>query len=159
MTARQRRRIVAAALAAPLLFTACGSDSNDTDSAGTSPATSTTGMANMPGMSSSGGASAAGPDTVTLKLLDFTPATLRVKSGTKVTWVNGETIRHTVTSGKVIGVDSMTGLRSGQKPDGKFDETLATTGDEFSFTFDTPGTYQYYCSIHQGMNAEVVVTK
>jgi plastocyanin len=97
--------------------------------------------------------------TVTLKSLAIMPRVLRVTVGTTVTWVNAEPITHTVTSGEVIGVDKHTGLRRGQKPDGRFDETLKGTGDTLSYTFMHPGTYTYYCNIHFGMNAEVVVTK
>lgn len=108
---------------------------------------------------SSGPKAAANGPTVTLKSLTFMPKTLRVKVGTTVTWRNAEPITHIVTSGEVIGVDRTTGLRSGQKPDGHFRETLNGTGDAFSYTFTQPGSYSYYCAIHFGMNAEVIVTK
>ena len=88
----------------------------------------------------------------------FMPATTEIKVGTTLTWTNDETISHTVTSGDPTGIDKSTTLRSGEKPDGMFDKQLAKKGDSFSFTFDKAGTYPYYCDIHQGMNAEVVVT-
>ena len=109
-----------------------------------------------PSTAASGGANGT---TVTLKSLMFMPGTLHIKAGTEVTWVNDEPITHTVTSGEVTGLDESSGLRTGQKPDGLFDETLAGSGDSFSYTFDKPGTYSYYCDIHFGMNAEIVVTK
>jgi plastocyanin len=31
------------------------------------------------------------------------------------------------------------------------------TDDSFSFTFDKPGTYRYFCSIHPHMTGTVVV--
>ena len=96
--------------------------------------------------------------TIKLSQLMFMPATTTIKVGTKVTWTNDETISHTVTSGEPTGVDMGTSLRSGEKPDGMFEKQLAKKGDSFSFTFDKAGTYPYYCDIHQGMNAEVVVT-
>ena len=94
-----------------------------------------------------------------LKSLMFMPTALHIRAGTTVTWRNAEPITHTVTSGRVSGVDSSTGLRSAQHPDGRFNATLKGSGDTFSYTFRTPGTYSYYCNIHFGMNAEVVVTK
>jgi plastocyanin len=100
---------------------------------------------------------ASGP-SVELKLLAFSPAELRVPAGSTVTWRNGEAITHTVTSGAVRGVDAGTGLRTGQDPDGRFDHRLSTKGATFSHRFTDPGTYSYFCSIHQGMNASVVVT-
>lgn len=100
---------------------------------------------------------ASGP-TVSLKLLQFSPKTLSVKAGTTVTWSEDEPITHTVTSGKVTGVDPNTSLRSGQTPDGMFDHKFAKQGDTFSYKFNTPGTYSYFCSIHFGMNASITVT-
>ena len=118
----------------------------------------------LTGCSSSGSPSTessgdANGTTVSLKSLMFTPGDLKIKAGTTVTWVNDEPITHTVTSGEVTGLDKTSGLRTGQKPDGLFDENLAGSGDSFSYTFDKPGTYSYYCDIHFGMNAEIVVTK
>ena len=107
--------------------------------------------------SSDDSASGYGP-TVHLKLLAFTPSPVQVKAGTTVTWRNDEPITHTVTSGAVEGVDPTSGLRSGQKPDGQFDGRLGKSGATFRFRFDQAGTYSYFCSIHQGMNATVVVT-
>jgi plastocyanin len=102
-------------------------------------------------------ARAPGP-TVSLKLLQFQPGQLTVKAGTTVTWVDDEPITHTVTSGAVTGVDPTSGLRSGQTPDGRFDQRLESKGATASYRFTEPGTYSYFCSIHQGMNASVVVT-
>ena len=102
-------------------------------------------------------ARASGP-TVSLKLLQFQPDRLTVKAGTTVSWVDDEPITHTVTSGAVTGIDPTSGLRSGQTPDGRFDHQLDSKGSTFSYRFTEPGTYSYFCSIHQGMNASVVVT-
>ena len=102
-------------------------------------------------------ARASGP-TVGLKLLQFRPDHLTVKAGTTVTWVDESPITHTVTSGAVTGIDPTTGLRTGQTPDGRFDHRLAGKGSSFSYRFTEPGTYSYFCSIHEGMNASVVVT-
>ena len=108
----------------------------------------------------SGRASAAGSNAtvISLKSLMFMPEKLTVQRGTKVTWRNDEPITHTVTSGAVTGLDKGSGLRTGQKPDGRFNRTLKGKGDTFSYTFTKPGTYPYYCDIHFGMNAEIVVT-
>jgi putative membrane protein len=86
-----------------------------------------------------------GTATVVIKNMQFSPATLTVKAGTKVTWVNQDAVAHTVTSG----------LRGA--PDGKFDAKLEDSGKQWSFTFNKVGTYNYYCKPHQNMNAKVVV--
>lgn len=72
----------------------------------------------------------------------FGPATLRVPVGTKVVWTNDDEDPHTVTSAA--------------------DPQLLTsppldTGQSFSFTFDKPGTYRYFCSIHPHMLGTVIV--
>jgi len=87
----------------------------------------------------------------------FHPSTTTVKMGTTITWRNDEPITHTVTSGRFEGVDKTTGLRSSQDPDGTFNAKLSGKGKTFSFTFTKPGTYTYYCDIHQGMNATITV--
>jgi plastocyanin len=92
--------------------------------------------------------------------LKFMPADITVKAGDTVTWRNGETIGHTITSGDWGEVNDATGLRGTQTPDGMFDHRLSPQGqdgDEFTFTFTEPGTYLYYCQPHLTMNAMVIV--
>ena len=72
------------------------------------------------------------------------PATMDVAKGTKVTWTNKDTAKHTVTSG------------TRPTKDGKFDGQLDAAG-VFSFTFTDAGTYAYFCSLHNSMNATITV--
>lgn len=91
---------------------------------------------------------------VTMKLIQFKPATLEVSAGTDVTWTQKDTGFHTVTSGTVEqGTSGVT-----PKPDGKFESGQLATDGTFSFTFDQPGTYPYFCRIHPAtMRGEVRV--
>ena len=92
--------------------------------------------------------------------LKFMPETITVPVGTTVTWRNGETIGHTITSGAWGDVNESTGIRGSQSADGLFDHALAPKGQEgdtFSFTFDEPGEYPYFCQPHLAMNAMVIV--
>jgi len=92
--------------------------------------------------------------------LKFMPPTITVPVGTTVTWTNGETIGHTVTSGAWGDVNESTNLRGTQTPDGLFDHALSgkgSEGDSFSFTFDEAGEFPYYCQPHLTMNASVIV--
>jgi plastocyanin len=109
-----------------------------------------------PAAPSSAASAPAGP-VINLSSLMFNPSTTTVPVGTTITWRNDEPITHTVTSGRYEGVDKTTGLRSSQDPDGTFDAKLEGKGKTFSFTFTKPGSYTYYCDIHQGMNATIVV--
>ena len=70
----------------------------------------------------------------------FTPSEITVAPGTTVTWVNNETMPHTV-------VAPSQGFRS---------KTLVKDA-KFSFTFTTPGDYDYLCSIHPNMKGKVIV--
>lgn len=108
------------------------------------------------GSSGSHGGAALNPaTTVKTTLLSFVPATLTVKAGSTVTWTDTDSISHTVTTGTfVLGSD---GLRSSEHPDGLINMPLSG-GKNVTFTFTKPGKYVYYCSIHKGMNGEVIVT-
>jgi plastocyanin len=70
----------------------------------------------------------------------FSPATLTVKTGTKVTWTNSDSVTHTVTADQ-----------------GTFDSGGLSPGSSFSFTFTKTGTYSYHCNIHHSMTATVIV--
>jgi plastocyanin len=70
----------------------------------------------------------------------FNPATITVKAGTTVTWTNGDDIPHTV-----VGTTKV------------FKSNVLDTDGKFSFTFTTPGSYEYFCSLHPHMKASIVV--
>lgn len=94
-------------------------------------------------------------DRAVTKLLSYEPEKLTVPVGTTVTWEVSDSIAHTVTTGTfTLGGD---GLRTEEEPDGVLDKPL-TPGEPVSFTFDEPGAYTYFCTIHKGMNGEVEVT-
>jgi len=78
----------------------------------------------------------------------FEPPSITVSAGTNVTWTNGDTTLHTVTSGSAEGGDS-----------GKvFDSSYLAAGKTFEHKFDTAGTFDYYCTLHPFMKGKVVVS-
>ena len=87
-------------------------------------------------------AGAAAPGAVSIANFAFSPAPLTVAPGTTVTWTNTDDEPHTVTSA------------DGGK---MFKSPALDTDDKFSFTFDKPGTYKYFCSIHPHMVGTIVV--
>ncbi|MGQ0678924.1 MAG: cupredoxin domain-containing protein [Actinomycetota bacterium] len=92
--------------------------------------------------------------TVTMRLIQFRPATVEVLMGTEVTWIQEDAGDHTVTSGTVV--QEAAGVAA--QPDGEFDSGRIATGDKFTQSFDQPGTYSYYCEIHPAtMRGEVRV--
>lgn len=70
----------------------------------------------------------------------FIPQRVAVKAGTTVTWINDDDVPHTVASSAKL-----------------FKSKALDTGDKFSFTFTTPGAYQYFCSVHPYMTGAIVV--
>ena len=74
--------------------------------------------------------------------LKYDPSSLTVTTGTTVTWVNNGSMSITVTS-----------------PDGLFDSETIAAGGSFSYTFDTPGTYRYFCVPYPHMKGVITVTR
>jgi plastocyanin len=70
----------------------------------------------------------------------FAPQRMTVKVGTTVTWINDDDIPHTVASNTKL-----------------FRSSALDTKDKFSFTFTTPGAYEYFCSLHPHMTGAIVV--
>jgi plastocyanin len=103
-------------------------------------------MAGMPGMGEmahpAAQVAAAEPNTVTIDNFTFGPQTLTVAVGTTVTWINHDDEPHTVVN---EGTPRL------------FKSAALDTDDKFTYTFDKPGTYNYFCSIHPHMTGTVVV--
>ena len=98
----------------------------------------------MPTMSSGGGAlTPATGNAVAIQNFSFTPQTLTVKAGTKVTWTNNDSTTHTVTSTNGPGTNAAT--------TSLFSSGSLNGGQSFSFTFTKAGTYYYECTIHASM--------
>lgn len=96
---------------------------------------------------------------VTVEHVAFAPARLEVDAGTEVVWTNRDAdVVHTATSG-VPGDKGVPGLDNGTppRPDGTFDGEMNGADASFSFTFDEPGSYAYFCRVHQSMTGEIVV--
>ena len=85
---------------------------------------------------------AAATHSITIANFAFSPASATIAAGDTVTWTNTDQAPHdvTVTSGPVA-------IHS---------PTMAT-GQSWTYTFSTPGTYSYICSIHPTMRATLVV--
>ena len=146
------------AAAGILLTTACSSHASNTTP--TSPSITfesgmTSGVSDqaMPGMSgipsppASASATADSPapqggTAVAITDFKFSPATLTVPVGTTVTWTNQDEEPHTIAA-----------------KDGSFHSPGIDTHGSYSFTFTSPGSYDYICSIHPFMTGTVVVTK
>jgi plastocyanin len=144
---RDLRRILASG-AVLLVLAACGSSGSSGTAATTAPrATATTPTTSATPSTTT---PAAGTDTaaveVAVKGYAFGPATLSVKAGTKVTFVNGDGEFHTATSEPSAPAAFDTGNIDPTKPGGA------------TITLTEPGTYAYVCAIHPNMTGTIVVT-
>jgi plastocyanin len=71
----------------------------------------------------------------------FSPQDITVPAGTTVVWTN-----------------TGTGLESVVADDGSFDSFRLDPGEEFSFTFDTPGEFPYSSTFGSGASGTIIVT-
>ncbi|UKD59092.1 cupredoxin domain-containing protein [Amycolatopsis sp. FU40] len=85
---------------------------------------------------------AAATQTVMMQDYAYSPASLTGHVGDTVTWTQHDTAPH-----DVVTTSAPVAFRSPQ----------LSQGQSWSYTFRTPGTYSYYCSVHPDMRAQVVV--
>ena len=78
---------------------------------------------------------------VDIEKFSFSPETITIKTGTKVTWVNNDSAPHAITS------DS----------GGLLNSKTLSKGQSFSFTFTDPDSLKYHCNIHPTMKGNIIV--
>jgi plastocyanin len=81
--------------------------------------------------------------SVSIGIQDFAynPATITVPVGTTILWTNKDVAPHTVTG-----------------RNGAFNSGTLEQNQTFAFTFNSAGTFDYFCAIHPFMTATVIVT-
>ena len=117
--------------ACAVVLAACGSSNEN--SAETTPAPTPKAAAPAP---------AAGTTTVAMKNIQFEPATVDVKVGGTVKWVNQDTVDHDVVA-----------------DDGQFRSELFGKGQTFEYKPTKAGSIHYVCTVHPGMEGTLTVTK
>lgn len=81
---------------------------------------------------------------IEIKNLVFNPNIITITKGTTVIWTNNDTVTHTVTSDAVPPIfDS--------------DPIDIPAGQQFQYTFNTVGTFNYHCEIHTTMHGTIIV--
>jgi plastocyanin len=78
---------------------------------------------------------------VTIDNFVFTPATLSVKAGTTIVFVNHDDLPHNVVDAK-----------------GGFKSKALDTDETFARVFDKPGEIVYFCGLHPRMRGKIIVT-
>lgn len=85
---------------------------------------------------------------VLVQNIAFSPMSVRIAVGGTVTWQNLDLVQHDIRSG------------TPSVPTTLFNSGLMDRGSTFTWQFDTPGIYEYYCSTHAnvmlGATVEVV---
>jgi plastocyanin len=136
---RHSRALVslASALLLVTLAAGCGSDSPTTSADAGGAKTS-----DAPSSTTTAAATPSGATAISIKDFAFSPATLKVAVGTKVTVTNDDSTTHTWSA------DDMSVWDSGDLAPGK----------SHDHTFDKAGSFVYHCHIHRSMTGTVVVS-
>ena len=82
------------------------------------------------------------PGTVAMKDVKFMPDRLTIAVGDRVTWRNDESLDHNVVAQKGA----------------KFRSRAFGKGETFTFVAKKPGTIAYVCTLHPGMDGQLIVT-
>jgi hypothetical protein len=75
----------------------------------------------------------------------YIPSNIVVEKGKSVTWLNEDSSFHSVTSGFY------------PEPSGLFDSGHLDPYESYTLSFDDLGTYDYFCTLHPWMKAQVIV--
>ena len=78
----------------------------------------------------------------------FSPDPITVTVGDTITWSNSSGQSHTTTDGVRTNLGAAGGI---------WDQTVSSGSSSTAVTFNTMGTFQYFCRFHSGMDGSVVV--
>ena len=81
---------------------------------------------------------------------EFTPQRLTIRAGDKVTWVNQDTVLHSLVSAGLVS------RQSTAAPDEPFINTALPSGASYTQVFAQAGTYHYFCANHMQVWGVVV---
>lgn len=141
-----RRIVIAAALV--VLTTACGGASDDGTTTTTGQPTTTTAQTatteTPTTTTSTASTTSAAPGDVgaTITIAGFSfGETVSIAAGEAVAVVNTDSVGHTWTS-----------------DEGAFSSGVIAPDQSYEYTFDSPGEYAFFCSIHPSMTGTITVT-
>lgn len=136
-------RACAVLVVVALLVGACGGDDADDGDDDLQPVPT----ADAEDLTGQGVAEVAARDNV------FVPQEIRIDPGTTVEWTNAGRNDHNVLDA-TEGWSDATAL----PPDFGAPTEEFVPGDSYAFTFEEPGTYAYYCSLHGTPNSGMIGT-
>ncbi|HIF12803.1 MAG TPA: amidase [Dehalococcoidia bacterium] len=85
------------------------------------------------------------PAVLASNIIGFALSDITIAAGTTITWTNQDSAPHTVTSGSQGALT------------GEFDSGGFSIGESYQRSFNTPGAFPYFCTIHPFMQATVTV--
>lgn len=100
----------------------------------------------LPDAAENGGCEMTGEQMVVMQALTFSPKNITIAAGTRVTWVNMDTVEHDVTEGDPPA--SAPAWSSG----------AMFPGASWSFDFCDPGMWKYHCSVHPTTMRDATIT-
>jgi plastocyanin len=86
------------------------------------------------------GDAASDSHTVTIAGMQFEPAALVVKRGSRIVWINKDLFPHTVAA-----------------VDNTFDSASIAAGSSWTYAPTKPGTHAYVCGLHPTMKGRLIV--
>ena len=128
-----------------VLCVACASSGDSTTTSGATETTAAPAPETTAGPSTTGAVSDGGDVSVSANDFSFSPATVTVSVGDSVTWTLAGGA-HTTSSGSTPDLD------------GLWDQAL-TADAPFTFTFEEPGTYEYFCRFHADFMTGTVIVE
>ncbi|MFA6042712.1 MAG: plastocyanin/azurin family copper-binding protein [Patescibacteria group bacterium] len=142
MSKRSLMTILPLALAVVLVTAACSKQASTntavTNSANVNTAVANTNLSNLDNANANTAATnttvTTATESVNMQNFAFSPQTISVKKGTKVTWTNNDSVTHIIAGDK-----------------NEFASSRIAPGQTFSFTFNAVGSFPYHCDIHPTM--------
>ncbi|HVO74023.1 MAG TPA: plastocyanin/azurin family copper-binding protein [Ignavibacteriaceae bacterium] len=90
-------------------------------------------------------ADSSGTVEISMKNEEFVPKEKTISAGTTVKWINNDNEKHNVASG------------TPDNPNKLFHSKRMSKGDVYTYKFDKPGDYPYFCTYHDGMEGKITV--
>ncbi|WDT93772.1 cupredoxin domain-containing protein [Thermoleophilum album] len=135
---RVRTRLIAlGATTVAVVALAAGCGGNDENGG-------TTGTATSPATNAARG----GTVEVAMKNIRFQPEKVTVRRGTRIVWVNDDSVAHDVHKVSGPGADFASGPAGGMQP-----------GDKYEIRVTQPGTIKYVCELHKPYMAGEITVK
>lgn len=94
--------------------------------------------------------------TINIKDFKYQKQNIKIKKGTKVTWINRDSMEHNVMKQHEGEEHAHAAPEHGEATEG-LESPLIVQGESWSYTFNEVGTENYHCAPHPYMKGSVTV--